>query len=60
MKNWWHSKKRLFISYTNQPSDVTKNALLLWIMATIKLAYEVIGDHVFQNVLVKPHEIQLS
>ncbi|XP_041376890.1 uncharacterized protein LOC121389361 [Gigantopelta aegis] len=31
-------KKRLFISYTKQPGDITKNALSQWIAATIKLA----------------------
>ena len=42
-KNWWNSKKILIISYTNQSGDVTKNALPLWIGATIKLAPEIAG-----------------
>ena len=28
-KNWWHSKKIIFISYTNQPGNITKNDLQL-------------------------------
>ena len=50
--------KRLFISFTNQSGDITKNALSRWMAATIKLAYEMAGDHVLQNFSVRPHEIR--
>jgi hypothetical protein len=57
-RNRRRGKKRLFISYTNQAGDVTKNALSRWIAATIKLTYEMSPDIVLQNFSVRPHEIR--
>ena len=45
--------KRDFISYTNQPGDVTKNAFSRLIAATIKQAYEMAGNYVLRNFCIK-------
>ena len=39
--------------------DTTKNALSHWIVATFKCAYEMVHDHLLQNLSVKPHEIRV-